>query len=68
MFINEDTWQYIRQHADEDVRKLALQGAGNPSVDLPTALHQIAGRQTAQHKLPSWAANNSIIYPPHLNM
>lgn len=68
MFINEDTWQYIRQHADEDVRKLALQGAGNPSVDLPTALHQIAGRQTAHHKLPSWAANNSIIYPPHLNM
>ena len=68
MFINEDTWQYIRQHADDDVRKLALQGVGNPSVDLPTALHQIAGRQTAQHKLPSWAANNSIIYPPHLNM
>ena len=68
MFINEDTWQYIRQHADNDVRKLALQGVGNPSVDLPTALHQIAGRQTAQHKLPSWAANNSIIYPPHLNM
>lgn len=68
MFINEKTWQYIRQHADGDVRKLALQGVKETEVDLQVALQQIVGRQTARKKLPLWAANDDIIYPPHLNM
>ena len=68
MFINEKTWQYIRQHADGDVRKLALQGVKDAEIDLQVALQQIVGRQTARKKLPSWAANDNIVYPPHLNM
>ena len=32
------------------------------------ALQQIAGWQTARKKLPSWAAKEDIVYPPHLNM
>ena len=68
MLINEKTWNYIRQHADEDVRKLALQGTKDADVDLQMALQQIAGRQTARRKLPSWAAVEGIVYPPHLNM
>ena len=66
--MNEATWNYVRQHADEDVRKLALQGVKDADVDLQMALQQIAGRQTAGRKLPSWAAVDGIIYPPHLNM
>ena len=68
MLINEKTWDFIRQHADDDVRKLALQGAKDADVDLQMALQQIAGRQTARRKLPSWAAVDGIVYPPHLNM
>ena len=68
MLINENTWDFIRQHADDDVRKLALQGAKDAEVDLQMALQQIAGRQTARRKLPSWAAVEGIVYPPHLNM
>ena len=68
MLINEKTWSFIRQHADDDVRKLALQGAKDAEVDLQLALQQIAGRQTARRKLPSWAAVEGIVYPPHLNM
>ena len=68
MNINEKTGQYIRQHADDDVRQLALQGTKDGGVDLPMALQQIAGWQTARHKLPSWAAVDGIVYPPHLNM
>ena len=68
MLINEKTWSFIRQHADDDVRKLALQGVKDAEVDLQLALQQIAGRQTARRKLPSWAAVESIVYPPHLNM
>lgn len=68
MLINEKTWSFIRQHADDDVRKLALQGVKDAEVDLQLALQQIAGRQTARRKLPSWAAVEGIVYPPHLNM
>ena len=66
--MNETTLNYVRQHADDDVRKLALQGVKDTDVDLTQALQQIAGRQTARRKLPSWAAVEGIVYPPHLNM
>ena len=68
MLINEKTWDFIRQHADDDVRKLALQGTKDADIDMQMALQQIAGRQTARRKLPSWAAVDGIVYPPHLNM
>ena len=68
MFMNEKTWDFIRQHAQDDVRRLALQGSKDQEVDLPMALQQIAGRQKACRKLPTWAATDGIIYPPHLNM
>ena len=68
MLINEKTWEFVRQHADDDVRKLALQGTRDGEVDLPMALQQIAGWQTARRKLPSWAAVEDVVYPPHLNM
>lgn len=62
------TWAFVRQHETDDVRKLALQGAKEPGVDLAAALQQIAGWQTARRKLPTWAAREGIVYPPHLNM
>ena len=68
MLINEKTWEFVRQHANGDVRKLALQGAKDAEVDLQVALQQIVGCQTARKKLPSWAAVEGIVYPPHLNM
>ena len=61
-------WKFVRQHANDDVRKLALQGAKDAEVDLQMALQQIAGCQTARKKLPSWAEVEGVIYPPHLNM
>ena len=66
--VNEATRQYIATHADDDVRKLALQGCRDGEVDMAMALQQIQGRQTARLKLPTWAACEGILYPPHLNM
>lgn len=65
--MDEATRKYILAHRHEDVRQLALSGR-NAEVDMPMALQQIAGWQTAQKKLPSWAAVEDILYPPHLNM
>ncbi len=66
--MNQATIDFIRKHAEADVRQLALQGTKNPEVDLSFALEQIAGRQKAKTKLPSWAAVDGIVYPPHLSM
>ena len=66
--MNQATIDFIREHADADVRQLALQGTRNPEVDLTFALEQIAGRQKARTKLPTWAAIDDIVYPPHLSM
>ena len=70
MTISEATRQFIRQHADDDVRQLALRyaRATDEAVDLPLALDQIRGRQMARRKLPSWAAIDDLAYPPHLSM
>ncbi len=55
-------------HADDDVRQLALHPSKDDSVDMRLALQQIQGRQMARRKLPSWAAIDGIVYPPHLSM
>ena len=59
---------FIKQHREDDVRQLALQGGRYPDVDMTFALQQIAGWQIARRKLPSWAETEGIVYPPHLSM
>ncbi len=66
--MNEATLAFIHNHANEDVRRLALLGKKYPDVDMTYALNQIAGRQKARYKIPSWAIVDTIIYPPHLSM
>lgn len=59
---------FIRQHRNDDVRTLALRAPRDAEFDLTLALEQIAGWQTAQRKLPTWAKAEAIVYPPHLSM
>ena len=61
------TQEFITQNLDADIRDLALRHAGRTDIDLHYALDQIAGRRTAQTKLPTWAATDGIIYPPHIS-
>ena len=66
--MNEATREFIRQHREDDIRLLALRGTKDPEVDLAFALQQIDGHRRAQEKLPSWAAIEGIVWPPHLSM
>lgn len=68
MNINKETRQFIDTHREDAVGQLALLGRQHPLVDLPFALEQIQGWQTARKKLPAWAACQQIIYPPHISM
>ena len=66
--MNQATFDFIRQHQDDDVRQLAFLGSKYPEVDMPFALDQIRGRKMARTKLPRWASIDGIIYPPHISM
>jgi len=66
--IDDNTRKFILDHRNDDVRRLALAADKYSGVDVRLAVDQIQGWQTARRKLPSWAATDGIVYPPHLNM
>lgn len=68
MQISPETQAFIREHQADDVRTLALQSRKYPDVDMPTAITQIAGRQVAAEKIPSWKEIEDIWYPKHLSL
>ena len=63
--MNAATLDFIRQHANDDVRQLALRQAP-AEVNLRTALQQIEGRQLAARKLPACVATDGLLFPPRL--
>ncbi|MBP3472730.1 MAG: hypothetical protein J6K41_10950 [Paraprevotella sp.] len=65
--MNGQTLDFIRRNRLGDVRELALKKAPE-GVELPLALQQIEGWQTARRKLPSWAEKEGLWYPPRLSM
>lgn len=66
--ISPETKQFIDEHENDDIRALALKAHSYPQIDMQVAIQQIAGRQTARHKLPLWYAHKDIVYPVHLSM
>lgn len=66
--LSPQTIHFIRTHAKDDVRALALQSSKYPDIDIPAAIVQIAGRQAAANKIPSWEGIEEIFYPRHLSL
>ena len=68
MQISAETIRFIEENATADVRSLALQAKKYPEVDMAVAVVQIAGRQIAEAKIPSWYQVEGLLYPKHLSM
>ena len=68
MQISPETIHFIEEHVSADVRSLALQTKKYPQVDMAMAVVQIAGRQIAEAKVPSWHRTEGLFYPKHLSM
>ena len=68
MELSAETIAFIEEHARADVRSLALQAKKYPGVDMAMAVVQIAGRQIAEAKIPSWYQVEGLLYPKHLSM
>lgn len=56
---------FIQSHEKEDVLELALRYKGE---DISFLLAQIAGRQAAEKKIPTWYRNRDLLYPQQLSL
>ncbi|WP_422007708.1 THUMP-like domain-containing protein [Roseivirga pacifica] len=59
---------FIRAHLAEDPASLMLKKNQYPELPMRTVVEQIASKQKAKHKLPSWYQQEGILFPPALSM
>ena len=65
--INDNVKDFIKKHLNDDVNKLALSKFPE-GVDKQFVIRQIQARQVLSKKLPSWAANDELIFPKKLSL
>ncbi len=66
--LNPEVKKFIQEYLHEDLTKLILKGSPFPDVSIQEIAIQISGLKKAKFKLPSWFANQDILYPPNLNL
>ncbi|MEK8180686.1 class I SAM-dependent methyltransferase [Flavobacterium buctense] len=64
----EEVQRFIAHHIDTDVNQLALQKNKFSKVDYTAILNQIAAKQKAKTKLPTWFNTENIIYPSKISV
>lgn len=66
--LNPEIQAYIRENSIKPITQLALQKNPFPGVDWAMILNQIASRQRAKDKLPTWYAAENIMYPSKISV
>lgn len=64
----ESLKKFVQDHQSEDPAQLLFAYSGKTDFDLKAAVQQIQARQKAKHKLPSWTANQEILFPVSLSL
>lgn len=59
--------EFIREHLTDNTDKLLLNATRYPGIDVPYAVSQILARRQIKDKLPSWYANDDMVYPSRLS-
>ena len=60
--------RYLAAHILDDPAHLALQARRHPGLPVPALVRQIQARQKARVKLPEWADNPELRFPPALSV
>ena len=66
--LSPEVRQYILEHRNDDPYDLALRPGKVAGLPVPVIAGQIRAWQKAAVKIPSWARNDRIIWPPLLSM
>lgn len=60
--------KFIEANLESSLSKLALQKNPFPEIEWKVILNQIETKAKAKEKLPTWFANNAIIYPEKISL
>jgi hypothetical protein len=60
--------KFINSNLKADVAQLALQKNKFPDSDWPSILNQVAAKQKARTKLPTWFTTSNIYYPAKISI
>ncbi|MDR1746375.1 MAG: SAM-dependent methyltransferase [Tannerella sp.] len=66
MPITENVRTFMLEHAEDDLSRLLLSAARYPGIDVPFAVEQMAIRRHIHDKLPTWYANDALVFPSKL--
>lgn len=58
---------FIQQHLNSDITRLILKSHQYPELDIKKLANQIAIRKKAMAKLPTWAEETAIFFPPSIS-
>jgi len=56
-------FSFVKEHADDDLAQLLLSAGRYPTIDVPFAVEQIRARRYIREKLPTWYADDSLLFP-----
>jgi len=63
-----DVKRFIAQHKDDDALTLLLKYRTIEGVPMSDIADQLIGRKKARIKLPAYASNEDVLYPPAINI
>ncbi len=67
MKLSEEDIRFIEDHTDDDLMRLLLSEAKYPDKNIPFLVMQMAARKQIKDKLPSWYANDRLVFPSRLS-
>lgn len=67
-FNSDEFKHFVQDHLEEDPALLLFKYQGKVGFDLKTAVQQIAARQKASKKLPSWTKNLDLLFPSSISV
>jgi len=67
-FTSEEFHQFVQDHLQEDPAHLLFKFQGKVAFDLKMAVQQIAARQKAAKKLPTWSKNLHLLFPASISV
>ena len=67
-FNSEEFHQFVQDHLEEDPALLLFKYQGKVAFDLKMAVQQIAARQKAAKKLPTWSKNLHLLFPASISV
>lgn len=66
--LSSEVQEFINANLDKNISQLALKKNPFPKIQYSTIIEQIAAKQKAKTKLPTWFSTKNIIYPSKVSV